>query len=466
MQVPPRVFVPFFIASLMLTLTWGATLGMINLARLTAGWGLGTLPRTSVWAHAYVQVFGFMALFIMGVAYHVLPRFVGGTLQHVRLVRWSFWLQLLGVVVIACGFFHGAGLTRPLWIAGGVSLMSAAVCFAIVVFTTMASGVPAREPFRRWIAAGACWLVVSSALVLVAAVADDVTWHRALWTAALFGFITSWIFGVGRRILPIFLGCRPRWPHLERAVFIAFQAGAAAWTIGAWPADGRFLLDTVRVAGAVLVVASVVAYTACLGLFAQIGPVLGCAIRGRAEASGASGPRDAEARTGGQGPPASRIDGWQRYVFAAWSWLFASLALGPLAAIAGPFTGGSESPLVADFARHAMAFGFAAQMVVGVASRIVPNFTGKPLWSPRARDAAFYLLNASLVIRALEVPIGMGLWTGRWNDIAWSGPPAVLAMMLFTLNIVMTVRQPQSAPAMPTVPAHVLQPVPAGRGQS
>jgi hypothetical protein len=140
--------------------------------------------------------------------------------------------------------------------------------------------------------------------------------------------------------------------------------------------------------------------------------------------------------------------------------------LGPVAAIAGPFTGGSESPLVADFARHAMAFGFAAQMVVGVASRIVPNFTGKPLWSPRARDAAFYLLNASLVIRALEVPIGMGLWTGRWNDIAWSGPPAVLAMMLFTLNIVMTVRQPQSAPAMPTVPAHVLQPVPAGRGQS
>jgi hypothetical protein len=28
-------------------LTWGTTLGMINLARLTAGWGLGTLPRTS-----------------------------------------------------------------------------------------------------------------------------------------------------------------------------------------------------------------------------------------------------------------------------------------------------------------------------------------------------------------------------------------------------------------------------------
>ena len=67
MTTPPRVFVPFFVGSLLLTLTWGATLGMINLARLTADWGLGTLPRPSVWAHAYVQVFGFMALFIMGV---------------------------------------------------------------------------------------------------------------------------------------------------------------------------------------------------------------------------------------------------------------------------------------------------------------------------------------------------------------------------------------------------------------
>ena len=63
-----------------------------------------------------------------------------------------------------------------------------------------------------------------------------------------------------------------------------------------------------------------------------------------------------------------------------------------------------------DFARHALGFGFAAQMVLGVASRVVPNFTGKPLWSAGARDAAFYLLNASLLIRALEVPIGFWLW--------------------------------------------------------
>lgn len=411
--LPSRVFVPFFIASLLLTLTWGTTLGMINLARLTAGWGLGTLPRSSVLAHAYVQVFGFIALFIMGVAYHVLPRFVGGTLQSGRLVLWSFWLQLAGVVAIACGFFHGGPFTQPMWIAGSTSLLVAAVLFCTVVLRTLAAGVPAREPFRRWVVAGACWLVISSALALTAALADDVTWHRVLWTAALFGFASSWIFGVGRRILPIFLGCRPRWGRLELPVFILYQLGVVAWVAGVWPHPD---LDVMRGIGAALLIPSVAGYTACVGLFDRVGPIFGCAAR-------------------------SPQDGWQRYVFAAWCWLFVSLALGPGWTFVRLLTGGAESLLLIDFARHAMAFGFATQMVLGVASRIVPNFTGKALWSPKARDAACYLLNASMAFRALEVPIGLGVWVEAWPYIAWAGPLAVLAMVLFTMNIVMTVRR-------------------------
>jgi hypothetical protein len=431
-----RVFVPFFVASLILTLTWGATLGMVNLARLTAGWGLGTLPRPSVYAHAYVQVFGFMALFIMGVACHVLPRFVGGTLGRPGLVRWVFWLQLAGVVTIACGFFHDSALTRPLWIAGATSLLAASVSFAAVMFATLASGANTREPFRRWIVAGICWLVVSSTIALVASLADDVTWHRVLWTSALFGFISCWIFGVGRRILPIFLGCRPRRTHLERGIFVLYQMGVAAWVAGAWPDNGSVALQILRGTGAVLIVSSVIAYTHCLGLFGQIGPVFGCAVR-------------------------NPQDGWQRYVFAAWGWLFVSLALGPLWTAGRVVLGGAEPQLVLDFARHAMAFGFAAQMVLGVASRVVPNFTGKPLWSPKARDASFYLLNASMLIRALEVPIGLGVWAQTWNYIAWSGPLGVLAMGCFTVNIVMTIRQPRSEPTVAVIPAQALGPKPS-----
>ena len=420
--------------SLLLTLTFGATLGMINLARLTAGWGLGVLPRPSVWAHGYVQVFGFMALFIMGVAYHVIPRFVSGTLQHARLVPWSFWLQLCGVVLIACGFFHDGVLTRPLWIAGSLSILAASAIFCLVIVRTVGSGVPTNEPFRPWIRAGAWWLVIAAAFAQAAALAGDVMWHRMLWTAALSGFVSSWIFGVGRRILPIFLGCKPRWARIEHGTFIAYQIGTAAWVAGAWPLGEPPALSAVRAAGAVLMIGSATAYTLTLGLFASAGPLLGCAVR-------------------------SPQTGWEKYVFAAWGWLFVSLALSPGATLVRLFTTGTESVLVYDFARHALGFGFAAQMVLGVASRVVPNFTGKPLWSPRARDAAFYLLNASMAIRALEVPLGFGVWTEAWNLIAWSGPFGVLAMLTFAVNILMTVRQQPSPVLQPSIPAQALQPL-------
>lgn len=305
--------------------------------------------------------------------------------------------------------------------------------FCAVVLSTLRSGVPAREPFRPWVAAGAWWLVIASALALIAAITGDVTWHRVLWTAALSGFISSWVFGVGRRILPIFLGCKPRWPRLECRVFILYQIGTAALVVGAWQQADSPALTVVRSAGAVLMIASVAAYTACLGLFTSAGPLLGCAVR-------------------------SPQSGWEKYVFAAWGWLFASLALGPGASLVRVFTGNTESLLIFDFARHALGFGFAAQMVLGVASRVVPNFTGRPLWSSGARDAAFYLLNASMAIRALEVPIGFGVWTDAWNLIAWSGPLGVLAMLLFTMNMLMTICQQPSPLVQPSVSVQALQP--------
>lgn len=411
---------------------------MINLARITGAWGLGTLPRPSVWVHAYVQVFGFMALFVMGVAYHVMPRFVGTTLHSPRLVPWSFWLQVGGVVGIAAGFFLDGPPTAFLWIAGSTSLLIAAGLFCTVVMRTLAAGTPGRVPFRRWAVAGSLWLAVSSGLALTAAIADDIGWHRVLWTVALFGFIGSWIFGVGRRILPIFLGCRPRWPRVEPPVFVMYQLGVLAWSVGAWPQPESLILTWIRALGAVLLISSVPGYTASLGLFAGSPQPVGC---------GMHNPQD----------------GWQRYVFAAWAWLLISLALGPGWTLA-MFARGSavESILLFDFAQHAMAFGFATQMVLGVASRVVPNFTGHALWSPKVRTVAFWCLNGSMAFRALEVPVGLGFWLPAWPYIACSGPLGVAALALFALNILMTVHGRQASSGVPaSVPAHALHPLAA-----
>jgi len=79
---------------------------------------------------------------------------------------------------------------------------------------------------------------------------------------------------------------------------------------------------------------------------------------------------------------------------------------------------------------------------------------------------AFYLLNASMAVRALEVPIGFGVWPQAWNLIAWSGPLGVLAMLLFTMNIIMTIRQQPAALMQPAVSAQALQPLSTARQRS
>jgi hypothetical protein len=91
---------------------------------------------------------------------------------------------------------------------------------------------------------------------------------------------------------------------------------------------------------------------------------------------------------------------------------------------------------------------------MGVSTRILPVFTGNALWSPRARSAAFYLLNGSIVLRGLEAFVAIGFIPAAWQFIALAGPPAVAAVVLFALNVVLTLLgRPAVATVTPVPPA-------------
>lgn len=55
-------------------------------------------------AHAHVNLLGFMAMFVYGVAYHVLPRFRGKQLYSHRLARHHLILANVGLVGMAVAF--------------------------------------------------------------------------------------------------------------------------------------------------------------------------------------------------------------------------------------------------------------------------------------------------------------------------------------------------------------------------
>ena len=404
----------FLVTALLFALTFGTLLGALTLAALTAPSSLlvalpGYAARV---AHGHAQVFGFAALFVMGVAYHALPRLKAAPLAAPGVAAASYWLQAGGVLAIAVGAFLDAPLGPLLHGAGALALLLGALAFARVVAGTLAAGPPSAEGIEPWLLAGCAWLVVAAALS-VAVAGGLAALQPAMWDAALYGFVASWIFGFSLRMLPAFLRLRAA-PGGRRAIALAYQVAVLAWVavVALWP---TVTLPTARLVAGVALCAVVLVYVARLGLVAR------------------------------QSLPGERLA--DRFFDAAYAWLVVWLVCVPGASAAASALGAEIPPPVIDFGRHAFTFGFLTQMIVGVAMRILPALAGAMLWSPAWRTGTFWLLNGTVALRGLQVVVALGGPPALWPWTALSGVLGVAAMVAFTVNLALTLRSAGSRPA-------------------
>src|SRR5262249_16917241 len=158
----------FIVGSLFLTLTLGATTGMINLLRIAAG---GEVPIDHRQVHGHTQVLGFATLFLMGIAYHALPRILGlaGAVSH-RAARATFWLMFSGVLLRNLGQpfgLHALGRLASL-LSAGCELLAGAL-FVRYVFSLLARVTAGkygrRDPLLLFVGAGTGIFAVCIALV-------------------------------------------------------------------------------------------------------------------------------------------------------------------------------------------------------------------------------------------------------------------------------------------------------------
>lgn len=87
----------WFIRAALLYLGAGVVMGL-SMA-LQPNWMLYLKP-----AHAHLNLLGFMAMFVYGVAYHVLPRFRGKALFSAKLARYHLILANVGLIGMAAAF--------------------------------------------------------------------------------------------------------------------------------------------------------------------------------------------------------------------------------------------------------------------------------------------------------------------------------------------------------------------------
>lgn len=92
---------------------------------LGVGFTAGELnPATLRFVHIHLNLLGFMAMFIYGVGYHILPRFNAAPVKHPGLIGMHFWFVNAGLVGMAlaamAGGMYGTGLPHAAFLAGSI----------------------------------------------------------------------------------------------------------------------------------------------------------------------------------------------------------------------------------------------------------------------------------------------------------------------------------------------------------
>jgi len=117
-------FVKAFVKASLAWLGVGVTLGIAM--AIHPSW---TVYRT---AHFHMNLLGFVAMMIFGVAYHVLPRFAGHPLRSHQLAKAHWWLANAGLLLMTSGFVLVARGVATAWVVAAGGLSSAAGAYAFI----------------------------------------------------------------------------------------------------------------------------------------------------------------------------------------------------------------------------------------------------------------------------------------------------------------------------------------------
>ncbi len=402
-----RLYRPFVLASLGVALTLGFPVGATVLLLPALGASGGLERAIFVQAHGLAQLYGWAGLFVMGMAFHVVPRLRNAPMPFPWPQRLVLALVLAALAFRLAGqYLHDHWTGQALLVASGASLVAASDAFAAVMARTLRLGTIPHTPAEPWLWAGILWATVAGGLHLALTVdmavrgqaLADSALDQAFIHAALVGFIVNFALGVSIRSAAAFLALRPAWAGLRALALGAVNLGAA-WQVAAWAAGAGGAWPA---PGAGLEAAGLVAFVLAVRVLEP----------------------KAHARTYIPGTYAR----YELFVRAAYCWLL----LGALLALAQAIESGLGIQIfpaqVAAPTLHVLALGFVSMLIMGMASRMLPLFEGAELPHHRLMDAAFVGMNLSVGLRVL-----FGVWHTSIADagLGVSGILGLLALACF-----------------------------------
>jgi len=426
-EEPKPIYGRFLKGALWMTLTLGTLFGAVNL--LSQSWPLMGVPRSHVQSHAHAQIFGFAGLFLMGVAYHVLPRMTLGRLAWPRAAEVSFVLMLAGALLrsLAQPCIGWWGPAANLTGLSGVFELCALGIFVATVLRLAPRG--GREPFLAFVRSGTLWLALAALLNAAAALRMaflatnpilDSEWNLPIRFVSLYGFLLIWIYGLSLRTLPVFLGLGDPKIRLARLALVLVNAGTACYLVSFLPiVAGSFQLSRgLALGGEILVALSAIVFVPAIRILA------------RTKTTSHAGLPDGH--------------GWETAIRFAYGFLLVWSGLTLFAGAKELLFDRAASNLVADGALHTFTTGFLLLMITGMASRVLPVFRGVEIYSGSLVKWTTGLLAAGTVLRWLQIAASAGAPAlYRWTSL--SGLVLLAAVILFSVNLFRTLAKDASA---------------------
>jgi uncharacterized protein involved in response to NO len=415
-------------AAVLIGVLAGAALGALNLSWIAA-WGLAdAMPQWKWWpaliqAHGNAQLYGWTGLFIIGIASHSLPRMLQRPAPSRRLASGVLGLVLGGLILglIAQPLAIDPALA-PFFPASMALQWLGVTLFALFVARTVRRP---RQPWAGFVLAGTVWfwlgattrLGLSVAAVAAGAATGDPGANAAYLHAMTWGFLLSFVLGYSLRLLPTFLGLPQGGAALAWVALLLLTTGTAV-EVGTRVANA----PGVSVGAMFLTLAGATCAVVTLRVWRPVLPV-----------------EDGEAAWLG------------RFVRTAYGWLIVATllllglrtaeALGPVSPLHQHAFGGAS--------RHALTVGFVSLMIVGVAWRILPIFSGAARPHPARIAAVFTLLLAGSLLR-VGGQIAAGLWGGGWHIVmGLSGWLELLGVYLFAQDLLRLLSGTPEAATLP-----------------
>jgi uncharacterized protein involved in response to NO len=410
-----RLVTVYVVTGLLFLLLPGTFLGVWNLVSISGRHSLDGLSQSWLQAHGHAQIFGWIGTFIMGIGYYSLSK-MGGLMPFSVTRGWTSWTLWTGGITLR----WVANVSEWNWRV----LLPVSAALQLIAFLIFFVTVSRHKPKSAQRSGMETWMVLviaSTVSLLLALLMNQVeTVFLALnsahpeiphWLDQRYLFLAAWgfpvlaVWGFNARWLPVFLGLREPSKRGLLAALAASACGISAALLG------QFLLAT-----ALLMAASILASFA-LRVFQRS--------RKPAKTRGVSG-------------------SFPHFVRGAYVWLLVAAALGVYAAIADAYGG------IWGASRHSLTVGFLATMVFAIGQRVLPAFCGmRLLYSVKLMFASLAILNLGCLLRvASEVPAyESNLWAA-WRILPVSAVTELTAVILFAVNLGMTLLLPPPWPAV------------------